>query len=164
MAAEVFAFLKKKGINCELVTEYAKSKVWEESFKTLQNQIYVFGKQCHHQFICRDHVDVIITDSPLLMNLYYGRDYSEAFKTVIKEAFDEYDNLNYLVERSDEYGYNPKGRMQTENESWEIQDEIEKIMNEHLNSWTLLFRTGNNHEMNLKTVYEDVLKHLKGGS
>ena len=32
MSAEVFALLKKRGINCELIQEYAKSRVWEESF------------------------------------------------------------------------------------------------------------------------------------
>lgn len=28
-AAEIFVYLKKKKINCEYITEYAKDKTWE---------------------------------------------------------------------------------------------------------------------------------------
>lgn len=38
-AAGVFYELKRNGIRCELVTEYAKSKVWEESYKVLNDQL-----------------------------------------------------------------------------------------------------------------------------
>ena len=31
-AARVFAELKLKGVNCEMALEFAKDKVWEESF------------------------------------------------------------------------------------------------------------------------------------
>ncbi len=45
MAAGLFSELKWRGINCELATEYAKEKVWEESYAIFENQIYIFGKQ-----------------------------------------------------------------------------------------------------------------------
>ena len=35
IAAELFAILKKQGYEVELVTEYAKDKVWEESLKSV---------------------------------------------------------------------------------------------------------------------------------
>ena len=44
-AAYVFSQLKMHGINAELVTEFAKDKVWEESKAVFQNQAYIFGKQ-----------------------------------------------------------------------------------------------------------------------
>jgi len=44
MAAGLFCLLKMHGIDCELVTEFAKDLVWEERFKTLKNQQYIFGK------------------------------------------------------------------------------------------------------------------------
>ncbi len=34
-------------INCEMALEFAKDKVWEESFKTMDDEIYIFGKQFH---------------------------------------------------------------------------------------------------------------------
>lgn len=42
-AAQIFSELKWQGFSCELVTEFAKEKVWEESYKVLDDQIYIFG-------------------------------------------------------------------------------------------------------------------------
>ena len=39
LAAATFAKLKMLGINCELVTEFAKDKVWENNKMALSNQI-----------------------------------------------------------------------------------------------------------------------------
>ena len=39
MAAGIFAALKWNKIDCELVSEYAKQIVWEESYTKLNNQI-----------------------------------------------------------------------------------------------------------------------------
>lgn len=44
-AAYIFSKLKMAGINAELVTEFAKDKVWEESKAVFENQAYIFGKQ-----------------------------------------------------------------------------------------------------------------------
>ena len=44
LSAIVFAKLKMMGVNCELVTEFAKDKVWEKNNEALSNQIYIFAK------------------------------------------------------------------------------------------------------------------------
>ena len=49
--AGLFYELKKKGYNCEMSLEFAKDKVYEESFRIIDDQIYIFGKQ-FHKFIC----------------------------------------------------------------------------------------------------------------
>jgi len=36
-AAYTFAKLKMLGVNCELVTEFAKDKTWEKNFTVLSN-------------------------------------------------------------------------------------------------------------------------------
>lgn len=41
-AAYVFSKLKMKGINAELVTEFAKDIVWENNSRGLKNQEYIF--------------------------------------------------------------------------------------------------------------------------
>ena len=65
-AAYIFSQLKMRGINAELVTEFAKDKVWEESKAVFNNQAYIFGKQYFRISRCADKVDVVITDSPRL--------------------------------------------------------------------------------------------------
>lgn len=44
-AAYIFAKLKMLGVNCELITEFAKDKVWENNLEVFNNQLYILGKQ-----------------------------------------------------------------------------------------------------------------------
>lgn len=43
-AAYIFSELKQRGVNAELVTEFAKDKTWEGNTLALSCQEYVFGK------------------------------------------------------------------------------------------------------------------------
>lgn len=126
-AAHIFCELKKRGINCELVTEFAKDKTWEHNMKSLSCQEYVFGKQSYRLARCRDDVDVIVTDSPLLLGLIYNHNpaLDEHFEQVVLNVFNTYENLNFLVVRVKPY--NPKGRNQTEAESDELGPKIKNL-------------------------------------
>ena len=121
VAALVFGQLKKKGVNCELVTEYAKGVVYEENMKRLQNQLYIFSKQYYSMDMIRDKVNVIITDSPLLLSLYYNRNFGannflrvpdEIFDKLVLYCYTTFDNLNFYIERNHEY--KQEGRYQDE--------------------------------------------------
>ena len=68
-AASLFAKLKKQGINCEYVTEFAKDLVWSERFPEMKDQIYIFGKSYHKLWKLDGKVDVAILDSPLILSL-----------------------------------------------------------------------------------------------
>ena len=116
-AAYVFSKLKMAGVNAELVTEFAKDKVWEESKAVFDNQAYIFGKQYFRISRCYDKVDVIVTDSPLLLSILYNHDIvlGETFNALVRRVFGSFNNLNFLLTRVK--GYNPAGRFQTEQES-----------------------------------------------
>lgn len=131
MAAEVFTLLKKRGINCELIQEYAKSRVWEESFRTLDDQVYVFGKQSHRQWQCDGKVDVIVTDSPLLLSIIYDKSKTELLADLVMHVFDQYDNLNIMLDYSFD-GYETVGRMQNKHESDKIHENIRAMLDEEL--------------------------------
>lgn len=116
--ARVFSHLKVAGINCEEVIEYAKDLTWEERKIALACQPYVFGKQLRNVERLIGKVDVIITDSPILLSSYYGRltgKYNENFYDFIVSHFKSMGGLNYFLKRA--HPYNPSGRNQTEAEA-----------------------------------------------
>ena len=116
-AAYIFSQLKMKGINAELITEFAKDKVWENNEKVFKNQLYLFGKQSFRISRVQDEVDVIATDSPLLLSILYNQTpiLGENFNQLVYDVFNSYNNINYLIKRTKPY--NPAGRLQTEEES-----------------------------------------------
>lgn len=116
-AAYIFSRLKMLGINVELVTEFAKDKVYEDNMSVFENQAYIFGKQSFKMSRCRNKVDYIVTDSPLLLSAFYNTDpvLGDSFNGVVNNVFNSYENINFYVERTKPY--NSSGRLQTEQES-----------------------------------------------
>lgn len=128
-AAYIFSQLKMAGVNAELVTEFAKDKVWEESKAVFNNQLYIFGKQYFRISRVEDKVDVVITDSPILLSCFYGKNdprLGEEFIALCKKIAKSYDSLNILIKRTKPY--NPIGRFQTEKESDAIASDIENLL------------------------------------
>ena len=125
-ASGIFYELKKLGINCELSLEFVKDKVWEESYKVLDDQLYVFGKQYHKLFRLKDKVDVIITDSPLLISIHYNKISSQHFNNLVVEQYHTFNKLMYFINRSETY--QSEGRLQTKEESEMIDRDIKTIL------------------------------------
>ena len=131
-AAYLFSQLKLAGINAELVTEFAKDKVWEESKAVFENQVYLFGKQYFRMSRVDGKVDVVVTDSPLLLSSYYNKDeivLGEEFDKLVTKVAKSYDNINIFINRVKPY--NPKGRFQTEEESDLVCIELMDFLKNH---------------------------------
>ncbi|MDD4188278.1 MAG: hypothetical protein PHX04_05955 [Bacilli bacterium] len=121
LATDIFSRLKKLNVETELALEFAKDLVWEENFNTLKNQMYVFGHQLHRIERLIGKVDVVITDSPLLLSIIYRPEYlSNVFDKLVLEVFNSYNNLNYFIERT--HNYNPNGRVEKTLEEASIKD------------------------------------------
>ena len=129
-AAYIFSKIKMSGVNAELVTEFAKDKVWEESKEVFNNQIYIFGKQSFKISRVMNKVDVIITDSPIILSSFYNSDemIQEELDALVMKTFNSYNNMNYFIERVKPY--QEKGRFQTEEESDQIADEVSTLLDE----------------------------------
>lgn len=119
LAAYIFSKLKMANVNAELVTEFAKDKVWENNSEVFKpdNQCYLFSKQLFRMNRVADKVEVMITDSPLPLCILYNRSkiLGEEFNKMCMNCFKSFTNFNYLLLR--DRPYNPKGRLQTEAES-----------------------------------------------
>lgn len=138
-ASGIFYELKKLGINCELSLEFAKDKVWEESYSVLSDQLYVFGKQYHKLFRLKNKVDVIITDSPLIISIHYNKMTSNHFNNLVVEQYHTFNNLTYFIKRGETY--QPEGRMQTLEESEMIDSDIKNILHTYNIDYTELQNT-----------------------
>lgn len=157
-AAYVFSKLKMAGVNVELVTEFAKDIVWEETEIPLQNQAYVFGNQSYRISRLAGKVDVAVTDSPILLSCHYGKNEPDVFKEAVLAKFNENENINFIIRRVKPY--NQIGRIHTEEESDKISDELVAMLTKYHIPFMSLAGTQKNYD----AIVEEVIDALnKGG-
>lgn len=133
-AAGVFSLLKLHDVECEIITEFAKDLVWEERYRTFDDQHYLFGKQHHRMWRVNDKVDVMITDSPLMLStVYRPEEYSTSFVSNVVDVVNGFDNLNIILKRTK--AYNPNGRNETEDEAKEVDRTIRKNLGKYNMKW-----------------------------
>lgn len=157
-AAYIFSELKQRGVNAELVTEFAKDKTWEGNTLALSCQEYVFGKQSYRLARCRDDVDVIVTDSPLPLAIVYNTNpaLGKDFNNVVLGVFETYRNLNYYITRVKEY--NPKGRNQTAAESDALGCDIQSMLNTYRIDYKIVEGKTEGYKLILDNIIEDLAR------
>lgn len=128
-AAGIFFELKTRGINCELACEYAKDLTWEQRHRTFDNQIYIFAKQHHRIHRLLGQVEVIITDSPLLLTLIYDGNKNSSLRNLALSEHNKMWTYNAFIKRLKKY--NPKGRNQTEDESRILDNKIIDMLDDN---------------------------------
>lgn len=105
-AAGLFYAMKKKDYSVELVTEYAKEKVWEGSQEVLADQVFLIANQNRRLERLRGKVEWVVTDSPLLLGKYYGQHFGihpEIEGRLAVDLFNTYNNVNIFIERTKAY-------------------------------------------------------------
>jgi tRNA uridine 5-carbamoylmethylation protein Kti12 len=126
-AAGLFYTMKKEGMSVELVTEYAKDRVWEEHSSVFEDQLYLLAKQNRRLKRLQGKVDYIVTDSPLLLGQYYASEEDRiAVKWITDWAFNKYNNLNIFLRRTKPYV--SVGRNQNYEEALKADQGIKKII------------------------------------
>ena len=158
LAAYTFAKLKMLGVNCELVTEFAKDKVWEESFKVLDDQIYLFGKQYHRVYRLNNKVEVIITDSPFPLNVWYSKGmHGKIYEDFVFQCLNEFEHIDYFINRGNYY--NENGRQQNLEEAVAIDNGIKELLNKHSIKYMEYAQN-----VAVKEIVNDILNYLKYGN
>lgn len=127
--AGLFYFLKKRGVNCEMATEYVKDKAWEEDYRAMDDQIYIIGKQFHRISRLIDKVDIVIMDTSLLSSIIYDKNKSEALKQLCVDAFNRFNNMVFFIDRG-YTAFKNEGRRESFDEARAIDAKYLKLMDE----------------------------------
>ena len=74
LAARIFSLMKQRGDNVELVQEFVKQFAYFGQQIKRWDYVYTFAKQLRaEQKLLENGVDVIVTDSPLLLQCKYAK-------------------------------------------------------------------------------------------
>lgn len=127
-AAWIFAQLKMRHHKAELVQEYVKTLAYEKRLPESADQIWLLGKQIRREDVMlRNGVDVIVTDSPVLMSTCYAKRYKSMgwqHLMALSDVFDEhYKPLNIVLDRCGK-PYSQDGRYQDEAAAREMDELI----------------------------------------
>lgn len=133
LAAMCFGEIKAIGspVSAELVVEFAKDLVWEGRHSALSNQAFVLGEQLQRIERVAGKVDVVITDSPVLMSaIYCPSHYPQSFIDFAIWAYRRFPAFDVFVDRHNA-AYETVGRYHTEQEAREIDIKILRFLEEH---------------------------------
>ena len=125
-ASGVFTLLKHHNVNAELITEYAKDLVWEGRLHLSRNDIEIFTEQLKRQHRLKGKVDVMVTDSPILLSSIYIEPFDELFHATVMREFKKYNNLNFFIKRVKPYM--KIGRAETKNGAKKIDDRVVEFL------------------------------------
>ena len=140
IAAGITYKLKRNHISCDQPYEFPKLLAWDDNHSAIQDQLYVLANQ--HRGIVKSYgkVDYIVLDSPILLSLTYrnyykGTEYpsslyGESFDKMVLDTFNQYDNINIVLDRADGV-HNNIERYQNLEESKELDIVIENSLIEN---------------------------------
>jgi len=134
-AAYVFSEMKRMGLSVEYVSEVAKDFVWEDRESTMKIQPYISIKQYRNLVRLKGKVEYVITDSPLILGIAYGRWYDqglpESYFQFLKDLHDTSlsPSWNFFLKRNTEY--KQEGRVQSEEEAIRVSDHVHKVAKEN---------------------------------
>ncbi len=125
-ASGIFTLLKHHNVNAELITEYAKDLVWEGRLHLNRNDMEIFSEQLRRQHRLRGKVDVMVTDSPILLSSVYIEPFDELFHATVMREFKKYNNMNYYIKRVKPYM--KLGRAESKNGAKKIDDKVVEFL------------------------------------
>jgi len=156
-AWETAAELKKLNIVAEYVPEYAKELVWDGKIDLLdgsyKNQTAMFKEQKRRLDRLVGKVDVIVTDSPLLLQVAYIKENAKDFESMAVVAHGEYNNFNLFINRGKVY--EQEGRIHSLSESQKVDKSIKNILERNGIYY------GNYYHITIPVVIENIQTTLK---
>lgn len=132
-AWEIASELKKRGIEAEYVSEYAKEFVWDGRTDvldgSLEHQQMLFKEQSHRINRLLGKVDVVVTDSPTVLGLLYLKEPNSDFEAEVLRDFHGHKNFNLFIQRGQVF--QQAGRIHNAAESVAIDKGVQVLLQSH---------------------------------
>jgi len=135
-AAALFAELKQRHVSTELAREYVKKWAWEGRKISGFDEYYFVGHQIREESLLFGKVDYIVTDKPLLMDIYYSERYAgptiaRGIRAAVTSYYDActeagHKHLHVFLKRSKPY--DPRGRFEDEQTARSMDAEIKALL------------------------------------
>ena len=156
-AMDITARLKRKDINAEYITEFAKDKLYEQNNEVFKHQEYIFGKQSFKMGRVRNKVQVMITDSPLILSIIYNQNQhlSGSFDQTVMDVFNSYNNKNYVLLRN--HPYEDEGRFQNESEA----NDVRLKLLSKLDSLNIKYESATSSAEDCENIANEIEKEIK---
>jgi len=151
--AFIYAELKMRGFECEMVTEFAKELFYEGNDKAFSEQLYILGTQYFRLINTSDNVDLMITDSPILLSTVYNNliKGEQDFNNLVVKISENFHNVNYLLERKVKYSC--RGRRQNEEQA----NEVSKKVKEKLDEYGLDYKITSSSREDLTKLIDEII-------
>lgn len=131
LATGIFSELKKSGLNIEYVNEYIKTWAHQGKIPKDFDQLYIFGKQLYKESRILPHVDYIISDSPVLLNIAYAKKYACSYADqclqIALQYEKQYPGLHIFLDRTG-LPYDVEGRYENLEEAQIMDGYIEMLI------------------------------------
>lgn len=154
IASGIFSELKWAGVDCEYVHEFAKWLVWQDHQSPLACQPFIYGTQLWMNECLQGKVEVLVTDSPVLLSLIYDKDNCDAWKHSVVKRFKKKNHMNFYLQRMKPY--NPNGRNQNEDEARQLDFDIHNMLMDYGIPFELIPGSRQGQE----TAIRRILEHL----
>lgn len=132
-AWEIASELKKRGVEAEYVSEYAKEFVWDGRTDildgSLEHQEMLFTEQAHRINRLLGKVDVVVTDSPTILGLLYLKEPNGNFEAQVLRDFNRHKNFNLFINRG--HVFQQAGRIHNASESIAIDKRVQDFLQAH---------------------------------
>lgn len=155
-AWEIASELKKRGIETEYVSEYAKELVWDNNMEmldgSLEHQQILYQEQKRRIDRLIGKVDVIVTDSPTLLSIMYLKEPNKDFEKRAVEEYKQNQNFNLFINRGKDF--QQAGRIHNLQQSKEVDNKIKQF----LKSNNIYF--GTYYHSTVNVLVDNIIKNL----
>ncbi|MBW3020875.1 ATP-binding protein [Candidatus Woesearchaeota archaeon] len=155
VASGLFNIIKQESQkSVELIDEFAKTLVWSQRFEELKDQFFVSANQYHKLHILEDKVDLVITDSPILLGaIYKPHKQFRSLTPLLLELDNSMITTNIFLVANTQMKYEKDGRLQTKEEAEKIGERIENMLNKNKIEYTTF--------LNEPEVHQKIFQWLK---